>query len=266
MDSVSENQIIGELQKKLFQILLEFDRICRKNNIKYVLDGGTMLGAVRHKGFIPWDDDIDVAMLRKDYKRFIKACKKDLNHDLFTLDTIETSNYYSYNFGKLKMNGTIWEEPGSEKVKEHKGIYIDIFPLDNTCKMLYKFQCKMSYFWQTVRWKKIGREFTTKHSKVINFLSKIMPLKLINFNAQFSMRLCNCFMTKNVCKICHFGKGKAPHLRRYYEETIDVPFEDSSFSIPKDYEKWLDNRYGNWRELPPIELRKPSHKPKNFHI
>ena len=76
----------------------------------------------------------------------------------------------------------------------------------------------------------------------------------------------NWIKTKNVCKICHFGKGKEPHSRKFYEDIIDVPFEECSFYIPREYEKWLDKRYGNWKELPPVEAQIPEHKPKNFNI
>ncbi len=151
---MENTSLIKSIQFNLLIIMDELDRICRKNDIKYSLDGGSMLGAIRHNGFIPWDDDMDVVMLRKDYKKFIKACKKDLDSSKFTFESTKTSKFYSYNFGKLKLNNTVFEEKGSELVKEHKGLYIDIFPLDKTGKYVYKLQFKMSYFWQSVRWKK----------------------------------------------------------------------------------------------------------------
>lgn len=255
----NEKYSLKQIQEKLLVILLEFDRICKKNNLKYSLDSGTLLGAIRHNGFIPWDDDVDVVMLRKDYKKFIRACKKDLNHDLFTLETTKTSKYYSYNFGKLKMNNTIYEEKGSSKVKEHKGLFLDIFPLDNTSKITYKIQYKLAYFWQTIRWNKIGREFSTSHKKINSFFGKILPLKLVNFNAEFALRFCNIFPTKNVCKLCHYGKGKKPHSRQFYTNIIEHTFEGEKFFVPKDYETWLNMRYGDWKKLPPIEQQKPGH-------
>lgn len=256
---VNEKYTLKQVQEKLMLLLLEFDRICKKNNIQYSLDGGTLLGAVRHDGFIPWDDDADVVMLRKDYKRFIRACKKDLNHDLFVMETTKSCKSYSFNFGKLKLKNTIWVEYCSENVKEHKGLYIDIFPLDNTCKWSIKLQHKLSYFWEVVRWKKIGREFKTKHPKIVNFMSKILPLKLVNFNAELAMRMFNIFPTRNVCKICHYGKGKEPHSRKYYTDTIKHKFEDCEFFIPREYETWLTRRYGDWKKLPPLEHQKPGH-------
>ena len=93
---------LKELQNIQMEILVEFDRICKKNNIKYQLFAGTLLGAIRHKGFIPWDDDIDVCMLRKDYIKFLNACESDLRENYF-LQTFETDEQYIlmvvYNYG-----------------------------------------------------------------------------------------------------------------------------------------------------------------------
>ena len=91
---------ISEVHADLLLILKEFDRICRKNDIKYTLDGGTLLGAFRHNGFIPWDDDADIAMLRKEYKKFLRCAKKELNHDAFVIEEIGNPKTYSYNFKK----------------------------------------------------------------------------------------------------------------------------------------------------------------------
>lgn len=258
---LNEKYTIKDLQDKLLVMVKEFDRICKKYDIKYILDGGTLLGAIRHNGFIPWDDDVDVAMLRKDYRKFIKVCKKELNHEKYTLDCIENSNQYSYNFAKLKMNGTIWEEQGSELLKEHKGIYIDIFPLDNTFNAFYKIQSKIGYFWQVVRWHKLGRVYESKHNKTISFFAKIFPIKLINFNANCILEIFDFFKTKKVCKLCHFGQGKKPHSRKFYENTTKHKFENCNFSVPIESTQWLDLRYGDWKKLPPLNLRKPTHKP-----
>ena len=249
-----------QIQFNLLLLMDELDRICRKHSINYVLDGGSMLGAIRHFGFIPWDDDMDVVMLRKDYKKFIRVCKKDLDHSKFTLETTKTSKYYSYNFGKLKLNNTIFEEQGSERVKEHKGIYIDIFPLDKTGKHIYKIQHKMSYLWQIVRWKKINRLFVTKHVKLVSFLAAITPLKIVNINAEIWMRMFNFLPFKNVCKICHCGKGKAPHSILFYQDPLEWKFENRKYFVSRDYEKWLEIRYGDWKKLPPLDQQISTHK------
>lgn len=115
-----------DLQKVEFDILVEFDRICRKFNLKYFLFSGTLLGAVRHGGFIPWDDDIDVAMPINDYYKFVKICKTELGEDYF-LQTYNT-DYVNFWYAKIRKNNTTMLESGFENVNMHHGVWIDIFP------------------------------------------------------------------------------------------------------------------------------------------
>ena len=117
-------------QRMLWVILKEFDRVCKVLDIPYVLFAGTMLGAVRHKGFIPWDDDLDVMMLREDYDRFLQKADSVLDRKKFFLQK-EFSEHWPMFFSKLRLNGTTCLEkyhPRDKKV--HQGIYIDIFPCD----------------------------------------------------------------------------------------------------------------------------------------
>lgn len=100
-------EIIRELQLTELQMLKAFDQICRKYNIKYIIDAGTLLGAVRYGGFIPWDDDVDVRMLRDEYERFCKACKKELNTDYF-LQNNETDPGYRWGYARLLKNDTVF--------------------------------------------------------------------------------------------------------------------------------------------------------------
>lgn len=252
---------LREVQMSILTIMVELDRICRKYKIKYVLDGGSMLGAIRHGGFIPWDDDMDVAMLRKDYKKFCKVCKKELNSN-FTLESTKTNPRYPYNFAKLKKNGTIYQESFLNNIPIHNGLWVDIFPLDNTNNAFFKLQCKLSRFWQDVRWTKNKIPdcdcFHPRHKRVLKLFS-ILPFKLINFNQEISIRFLNLFRTKNVSKLCHPGKGKTPHSRKFYANIIDYRFEDSFFYVPNDYDEWLRIRYKDYKSLPKIEDRHPTH-------
>ena len=111
------------------EILMEFKRICSSNNLQYYLTAGTLLGAVRHQGFIPWDDDIDIAMPRKDFKKFGELCRCQLKKDFYYQDC-RTEPDYPYYFAKLRKEGTEVCEPCLEAVNIRKGHYIDIFPLD----------------------------------------------------------------------------------------------------------------------------------------
>ena len=250
---------ISEVQSDLLLLLKEFDRICRKNGIKYTLDGGTMLGAFRHDGFIPWDDDADVAMLRKEYRKFIKCAKKDLNNNLFIIEEVGKPKTYSYNFAKLKLKGTYFCEPETAKVVENHGIWIDIFPMDNTFGCLYKVQSKFASFFQTIKWAKNGRDYKTNHPKLVSFFSRVLPYWFINTSINYHLCCFDFLPTKNVCKLCHFGKNKNPHSRNYYLQLDEHLFCNSKFFVMKEAVQWLRLRYGEWEKLPPESERHPEH-------
>jgi len=261
---------VEDIQVKLFTVLLELDRICRENNIKYCLDSGTLLGAVRHSGFIPWDDDIDVVMLRKDYRKFIKACETQLDKSKFAFECIENSQNYEYNFGKLKLLNSIAIEPQGKNVKSIKGLWVDVLPLDKTTNLSYPLQQKISSMWQYVRWKKIGYLGKSKFDKFVTMLSKITSVKCANFNANFAMRMINWLPCRSVSKICQPGLRKGPQSTSVNLDVIEKEFIFQNIKyklpIPVDYEKWLEMRYGDWRKLPPVELQKPSHNLAELEI
>ena len=119
------------LQLNELQVLVEVDRICRKYNIDYSLDGGTLLGAIRHQGFIPWDDDVDVVFTRLEYAKFYEACKADLNTADFFLQEYRTDPHYRWGHAKMRLKDTEFVRSGQENLKYKTGICIDIFVLDH---------------------------------------------------------------------------------------------------------------------------------------
>ncbi len=126
------------------ELLDELDRISKKYNIKYQLFAGTLLGAVRHNGYIPWDDDIDVAMLREDYERFISVCEKELGADYF-LQTPDLEGS-PYPFSKLRKNNTLFVEGNVEHIDIHHGVFIDVFPMDNVFDRIRRYDSFVARF------------------------------------------------------------------------------------------------------------------------
>ena len=126
-----EGKLLRQLQMTELEMLIEVDRICRKYDIRYSLDGGTLLGAIRHNGFIPWDDDADVVMLRSEYDKFYKACLKELDTEKFFLQEYRTDSQYRWGYSKMRRNGTVFLREGQEHVKCNQSVFIDIFIYDN---------------------------------------------------------------------------------------------------------------------------------------
>ena len=124
-----DNKTLKKLHEVGLEILLEIDRVCKKYDIPYFLCGGTLLGSIRHKGFIPWDDDIDIGMLRNDYEKFEECYIKEHSKKYY-LHSIKTDEDYWLSFIKIQKNNTTINEKFIEKLDTHKGIFVDIFPFD----------------------------------------------------------------------------------------------------------------------------------------
>ena len=121
---------LRRIQLVQLDLLKEVDRICKKCGIRYNIIAGTLLGAVRHGGFIPWDDDADVAMLRREYDRFVLACQKELNTDKYYFQDHHVTPGYRWGYGKLRRKDSLFLREHQEHMPYEQGIFIDIFPLD----------------------------------------------------------------------------------------------------------------------------------------
>lgn len=246
---------LQEHQTVLLELLEEFGRVCKKHHIPYVLFAGSALGAVRHQGFIPWDDDLDILMLRPDYERFLEIAPSEVGEDYFVQG--EFSEHWPLSFSKLRKNGTTCLEKYHPKDLEiHQGIYIDIFPCDNAADS--RIGRKIQYLASRVVLAKTlstrGYETDSTLKKLFMAGCRLLPLKPLHRLA--------LGRGKTQSKTVHtfFGgtskleKGLFPRV--WIAETTEMPFEHLVEPVSKHYDALLTKLYGDYMTLPPEEDRK----------
>lgn len=257
---------IKEVQKKLLEILIELDRICRKYQIKYSLEGGTLLGAIKYKGFVPWDDDIDIIMERKEYERFIKICKRELKEEFF-LQNNRTVKHFPLNYTKIHMKRTLYMQESTGHLKIHHGLFIDIFPLDNIYRPTLRLQIALIGALTSARCVKLNRIYKKKEvirrnriKIMIYRVLSLFPIWWINFSIDLMCKIFNIFNTKYVYEVCNPNLYFKPLNRRIYQELTRLEFMGLKFMASKHYRSFLKSRFGDITKLPPKEKRLPSHK------
>ncbi|MCR5484810.1 MAG: LicD family protein [Clostridiales bacterium] len=247
-----------ELQKCLLDILLEVDRLCRENGIKYFLIGGTLLGAVRHNGFIPWDDDLDIAMDLDDYRRFLKIARKKLPDTLF-LQCTYTDLWYPA-FAKIRKNGTAMIEKEFKGRNFHQGVWIDVFPLvsvpedEKKAASLNK-KIRLSYILtQDAFWTK-----DDKPSPKLKALS-LIPLSLRRFACRMIRKNALKPAQKGkYCTHCSHFRLRRRYLSEDFGETVYIGFEGHELPCPKGYDSILTAAYGDYMTPPPPDKRTAAH-------
>lgn len=256
---------INRLQGLQLDIMLEVKRICEAHNLRYFLVGGSLLGAIRHGGFIPWDDDLDIAMPRKDYDAFISICTTELDSQYY-LHTTETDSLYWLPFAKVRKNGTYLEEESITPITTHKGIYIDIFPLDVAVKpggpILY-FQKQMVKILAAVVMVKRGLQLR----KPKGLAKRIIVCLAAPFSISFLIKCQRKIMTLHNKKNTEYWVNLGSNYN-YIKQTIPVSkycpprvtdFEGEKLQIPNEYEYILTRIYGDYMRLPPEEKRVARH-------
>lgn len=253
---------LRKLQMVEFELVSEVDRICRKNNIKYTLYAGTLLGAVRHKGFIPWDDDADIAFLPEEYDKFFHACETDLDKERFFLQDYRTDVYYRWGYAKLRRNNSAFLREGQEHMKSHSGICIDLFTLYNVPdqQILRKLYYSAFFLIRKTLYSEVGRvsEKGLIKRTLFSVLSKIPKdavFKFANSILYFEPAENVDLMYIPMGERCKYGIPK-----RCLLENTELEFEHKMFFAMSGYDEILKIAYGNYMEFPPMKDRE-SHNP-----
>jgi len=258
----SEQQILDRMHRLHLVLADEVKRICEKHNIKYFMIAGTLLGAVRHKGFIPWDDDMDFGMLRNDYEKFISVCFFEIDKKKFFLQTDENDKFYTFNFAKLRLCGTKVIESFSAGVNTNQGIYIDIFPIDNVPdgRVSAYFQYKRFWYYRNLLWIKCGygsEQVKKKFSyKLAAFVSRFYSIKFLK---KRKLKVITKYKNKETLKVVtsdgSYGLKKETLNRRWLDSLKLYEFEDRQYPGIADYDAYLSYFYGDYMKLPPEDKR-----------
>ena len=267
-------QEFRRMQLVELEILKEVDRVCRKNNINYAIFCGTQLGAVRHKGYIPWDDDADLVMLRQDYEKF-KSVLDQLNPEIAFFQDHSTDPEYRWGYAKVRRAGTSYIRLGQEHMKYKDGISIDIFPLDDVPMSLVGqlFQDFYCYFCRKILWSEVGKiqckGIKKLWFKLINHISVDRVYKWLEC---YSKKSRNSSANGVRCLLFPaYGKlyRKNPIRQRYgmpkkwVLERAEYEFEDCKLFGTKDYDAILKYVYGDYMTPPPPEQRE-QHAPLSY--
>ena len=247
------------LWKSMLDMVEEVDRICRKHNLKYFLIAGSLLGAIRHKGFIPWDDDFDIALFREDYNKLERILPKELPSNMF-MQTLATDPGYCTPHMKIRLLGTtaIQDFAINQRFCFNMGIFIDIFALDGIPKFKF-FQKILNYFsgriTDIVIYHNIRRKTITKREKIKKILYKLICF-FIRPKLMHRLRESIYSLVKiHIDGECIQNPGVWGYDQKYrYKtidllETIDVPVEYLVLKVPSNYEKILTDIYGNWHKF-----------------
>lgn len=256
----------AKLKSILLELVDDIDKVCRANNLQYFLIGGSMLGAVRHKGMIPWDDDIDIGMPREDYEKFKGiASEKLAPHHRFIYNQIDAE--YHYFFGKVYHQNTTlieYKDPAYPG-----GVFVDIFPLDGLPKN--KLLLDMQY-WHFDKWRNLA-SLAALHElpEAASFKVRLKRILKRHLSLSFCLKTCeriaNIYSFSKSKNVVNYGgawRKKEITGKENFAYGIDCEFEGRTLRIPVGYRNILTEVYGDYMKLPPVEKRISHHS--HFYI
>lgn len=258
-------QQLRRLQLTELEILKVIDDICRKYNISYSLYAGTLLGAVRHQGFIPWDDDLDICMSRADYNRFYEAWDKERPAG-YLLQNKENSPDFTCSFTKIRKENTTFQATFEANFQYHMGIFVDVFPIDRcpvgTVKeKLFRLDCVLYQLYTREYVPPTGSTAVKLISGLL--LAMVPPQSRMALRAKFLKRITRYSDDRNLPTIAIETMGTLG--TRYPADMLDhyvyLPFEDGEFMCFADWDEHLHRKFGDYMQLPPEEERTWRHPP-----
>lgn len=248
-----------EVQEVILDIMKEIHKICVDNGLKYYLSAGSALGAIRHDGFIPWDDDLDILMPRSDYVKFLNIAKEKLPNNLY-IQFPENERKCHVLFAKVRKRNTLFDEKICQGNDYPKGIYVDIFPLDNVkkCNLLFKLKYRIFRFYKSMflmhtRTDKL--DFKHRIGKALSFFfPRLHDYKVINRLMIYNKASKYC-----IDSFSAYNLNKIVYRKEIFGEPQLHVFEDTSFYIPEQVDEYLKILYGDYMKLPPVEERGKRH-------
>ncbi|MEK3826968.1 LicD family protein [Paenibacillus sp. FSL K6-1558] len=243
------------------EMLEEVDRICRLHHINYTMIGGTMLGAIRHKGYIPWDDDADIGLLRKEYEKFRKICETELDHDRFYFQDMRTTPGYRWGYGKIRRKNTYFLREGQSHMPYESGIFIDIFPFDNVpdgkfAAKLHNLHCKII---RKILWSEVGK--LTEKNLILRWIYKLINKIPLNYVANHLEHFSESTNRRNYDRVRVITFPSPDEIsegrREWYEKTTIYKFENLNLSGMNSAAIYLKHKYGDdYLSIPPESKRK----------
>lgn len=244
----------------LLDLFKEFKRVCEKYHLKYLANGGTLIGAVRHNGFIPWDDDMDISMMYEDYVKLLDIPADEFKYPYF-LQSYKSDEIAEISAARIRNSATTgctkWEWDNLKIPAHNKGIFVDIFPLFPVSaeeSIREKQKVRLDALWKAIRgWNALkGRElgYPTPYDQYIPDWESIKEEKTLFQIKQDYMDACNEMVgEKELYGMTSFRthSEKLMWLKEWFDDTIEVPFEDTTISCPKMFDEILTRTYGDWR-------------------
>jgi len=250
---------LKKVQEIELELLVEFDRICRKHNIIYSIDGGTLLGAVRHGGFIPWDDDADVMIYRSEYEKFLRVVDQELNTDKFYFQDINRTPGYRWGYAKLRRKDTEFVRFNQEHMPYEQGIFLDIFVADNVPdNYILRCICNFnSFIYRKIFYSEVGKYAAKGPAKLVYKLLSLIPEQTVKNSYARYVKFRNRKKTKLVKYLTFPAFNRVyGNKREWYEDVIDMEFEGVTLKACRDYDGYLKFHFGDYLKLPPVEKRK----------